>query len=195
MTRVNPGTRRCPNCGRDLENLAAAGAAEEPAPLAPARGPRAEGKRKAPPKPAAQRDPEAPLRSLALRPAEVRMLVAASPESIEPGLRVYEEDGREVGVGYRTAVGDIDLLARDDAGGLVVAMVAEGEPDKEAVLELLECIGFVRTQIAEVDQEVRGVMLVQGLSDSTRYAIAAFGGTLLSIKSWRVALTFEDLLV
>ena len=89
-------------------------------------------------------------------------------------------------------MGEIDLLAQDDAGGLVVVMVAEGEPDKELVLDLLQRIGFVRTQVARSGQEVRGLLLVERLSETTRYTIAALGGT-LSIKSWRVAVRFEDL--
>ena len=178
MTRVSAGVRRCPNCGRDLENVAAAPDVEVEAPsLAPARAPRA---------------PAAKLVSFTLQPADVRALVAATPELIEPGLRVYEEDGSPVGGSFPTAVGVIDLLAQDDAGGLVVAMVAEGEPDKESVLDLLQRIGFVRTQVAKSGQEVRGLLLVERLSETTRYTIAALGGT-VSIKSWRVTLAFEDL--
>jgi hypothetical protein len=191
MTRVSAGVRRCPNCGRDLENVAAAPDVEVEAPsLAPARAPR-EAKRKGEARERA-RAPAAKLASLTLQPAEIRALVAASPEWIEPGLRVYEEDGSPVGASFPTPVGVIDLLAEDDAGGLVVAMVADGEPDKELVLELLQRIGFVRTQVATSGQEVRGLLLVERLSDATRYTIAALGGT-LSVKSWRVALTFEDL--
>ncbi len=199
MTRVSAGVRRCPNCGRDLENAAAPADVEVEAPsLAPVRAPRPEGKRKAeareraPRAPAASTAPEAKLASLTLQPAEVRALVAASPEWIEPGLRVYEDGGSPVGAGFPTAVGEIDLLAQDDAGGLVVVMVADGEPDKELVLELLQRIGFVRTQVATSGQEVRGLLLVERLSEATRYTIAALGST-VSIKAWRVALTFEDL--
>jgi hypothetical protein len=186
MTRVSAGVRRCPNCGRDLENAAHPPDVEVEAPSLP-RAPRAEGKRKAQARERAPRVPAPKLASLTLQPAEVRALVAAAPELIEPGLRVYEEGGS-----FPTDVGVIDLLAQDDAGGLVVAMVAEGEPDKELVLDLLQRIGFVRTQVAKSGQEVRGLLLVERLSESTRYTIAALGGT-LSIKSWRVALTFEDL--
>jgi hypothetical protein len=191
--------RRCPNCGRDLENAAAPEEAEAPS-LSPVRAPRPEGKRKAEPRertpraPAAPPAPDAKLASLTLQPGEVRALVAASPEWIEPGLRVYEDDGSPVGAGFPTAVGEIDLLAQDDAGGLVVVTVADGDPDKELVLELLQRIGFVRTQVATSGQEVRGLLLVERLSDATRYTIAALGST-VSVKVWRVALTFEDLLV
>jgi hypothetical protein len=193
MTRVSAGTRRCPNCGRDLAYPA--GATEDEAPsLAPVPAPaRAEAKRKAEPKerPSQPRARAAKPVSFTLDPAQVRALVAASPELIEHGLRSHAPAGSP-GAGFPTAVGEIDLLARDDAGGLVVVMVAEGEPDKAAVLELLERIGFVRTEVAESGQEVRGVLLAERLSDPVRYTIAALGGT-VSVKSWRVALTFDDL--
>jgi len=176
MTRVSAGMRRCPNCGRDLENVthpAPATEVDDAQSLAP-------------------RAPAPKLASLTLQPAEIRALVAATPELIEPGLRVYQDGGSPVGRSFPTPVGEIDLLAQDDAGGLVVLMVAEGEPDKEAVLELLERIGFVRTQVAETGQEVRGLLLAERLSEPTRYTIAALGGT-VSIKSWRIALTFDDI--
>jgi hypothetical protein len=190
MTRVSAGTRRCPNCGRDLTHPAATADDVEAAPLAPARAPRPEGKRKAEPRERAPQAPKAPRAkpvSFTLDPAEVRALVAATPELIEPGLRVYQDSGS-----VPTAVGEIDLLAIDDAGGLVVVMVAEGEPGKDVVLELLERIGFVRTEVAEDGQEVRGLLLAERLPEPTRYTIAALGGT-VSVKSWRVGLTFDDL--
>lgn len=199
MTRVSAGTRRCPNCGRDI-TAPAAGADEVEAPsLSPVPVavpvPRAEGKRKAPAKERAPQAPQAPRApgpkpvSFTLDPDQVRVLVAATPALIEPGLRVYQDGGS-----VPTAVGEIDLLAVDDAGGLVVVMVAEGEPGKEVVLELLERIGFVRTQVAERGQEVRGLLLAERLPEPTRYTIAAVGDT-VSVKSWRVALTFDDLVV
>jgi hypothetical protein len=194
MTRVSAGMRRCPNCGRDLAHPAGAEDSEAPV-LAPAPVPRAEGKRKAEAReraPRAPRTPTSKLASLTLEPADVRVLVATNPEAVEAGLRVYQDGGRPVGVGFTTAVGEIDLLAQDDAGGLVVVTVADGEPDKDAVLELLQRIGFVRTQVAASGQEVRGLLLVERLSDPVRYTIAALGDT-VSVKTWRIALTFHEL--
>jgi hypothetical protein len=192
MTRVSAGTRRCPNCGRDITYPVTGDEVETPS-LAPVPAPRVEGKRKAAAKERAPQAPQAPRApspkpiSFTLDPAQVRTLVSATPALIEPGLRAYQDGGS-----VPTAVGEIDLLAVDDAGGLVVVMVAEGEPGKEVVLELLERIGFVRTQVAESGQEVRGLLVAERLSDSTRYTIAALGGA-VSVKSWRVALTFDDL--
>jgi hypothetical protein len=198
MTRVSAGMRRCPNCGRDLTHPVPD--ESEPPVLAPARPARAEGKRKAEARgrdpessrPPVSRPPAPKLPALTLDPLEVRALIAANPGWIERGLRVYEDGGRPLGAAFATPVGTIDLLARDDAGGLVVAMVAEGEPDKEMVLELLERIGYVRTQIADDGQEVRGLLLVERLPEPVRYAIAAVGDT-VSVRTWRIALTFEEL--
>jgi hypothetical protein len=195
MTRVSAGMRRCPNCGRDLAYPAASEGVETPA-LAPPRVPPVEGKPEAAARESAPRGSSTPPAkpAFSVRPADIRALVVATPELIEPGLRVYAGRGSAAGGSFPTAVGEIDLLAQDDAGGLVVVMVAEGEPDKEAVLELLERIGFVRTRVARSGQEVRGLLLAERLPEPTRYAVAALGGT-VSVKSWRVALTFDDLRV
>ena len=181
MTRVTAGMRRCPSCGRDLQNAGAYANSSPDVDLdAPALAPGAPG---AEGKPAATA--AGPV-SFTVEPAEVRALVASSPEWIEPGLRVHGD-----GVNFQTPVGAIDLLAQDDAGGLVVVMVV-GAPDKEIVLELLQRVGFVRTRVAKSGQEVRGLLLVERLSEPARYALAAVGDT-LSVKSWRVVLSFEPL--
>jgi hypothetical protein len=189
MTRISAGTRRCPNCGRDIAHPLAADDVEAPS-LAPVPAPRADGRRRVEAKSRAPQVPKAPRAKpvvFTLDPAEVRALVAATPELIEPGLRVYQDSGS-----VPTAVGEIDLLASDAAGGLVVVMVAEGEPGKDVVLALLERIGFVRTEVAEPGQEVRGLLLAERLPEATRYTIAALGGT-VSVKAWRVGLSFDDL--
>jgi hypothetical protein len=194
MTRVSAGMRRCPNCGRDLAHPLSTTEEEAPS-LAPVPAPRAPKKKAAaePKERATRAAPPAPRApALTLDPVEVRALVAANPAWVERGLRVYEEGGRPVGAAFSTPVGTIDLLGQDDAGGLLVLTVAEGEPSKEAVLEMLERIGYVRTQVAADGQEVRGMLLVERLPDPVRYAIAALGDT-LSVKAWRVALSFDEI--
>jgi hypothetical protein len=190
MTRVSAGMRRCPNCGRDLAHPLT----EEEAPsLAPVPAPRAAKKKAEPKERPTRAAPPAPRTpALTLDPVEVRALVAANPAWVERGLRLYEEGGRPVGAAFSTPVGTIDLLGQDDAGGLLVLTVAEGDPSKDTVLELLERIGYVRTQVAAEGQEVRGMLLVERLPDPVRYAIAALGDT-VSVKAWRVALSFDEL--
>jgi len=94
---------------------------------------------------------------------EVRGLLAERPELLEAGLRVHTEDDDEaVGVGFATAVGDIDVLARDSAGGWVIIVVAapgDGEGHgKELVGDLLQLMGWVRKHLGADGQEVRGIV-------------------------------------
>jgi hypothetical protein len=129
-----------------------------------------------------------------VRPADVRQMLVEQPELIEDGLQVYSEDGDPVGVGYETAVGDIDLLARDDAGGWVIVCVPEPDEGKEIVSDLLQRIGWVRRHLGESGEEVRGIVLLDALPDDLGYAAAAVAGT-VEFKLYQMALTLESVIV
>jgi hypothetical protein len=110
---------------------------------------------------------------------------------------VYKDaKSKPVGIRYESEVGEIDLLARDDSGGLVVVMVADEtvKGGKELVSDALERIGWVRLQVAESGQEVRAVVLTGAVPDDLSYAAAAVSGT-VAFKTYRVAVTFEDVIV
>ena len=63
---------------------------------------------------------------LAPDPAGLRTLLIEQPDALEPGLTLYcDDDGTPVGAEYSTGVGDIDLLATDSEGRLVVVMISE----------------------------------------------------------------------
>jgi len=124
-------------------------------------------------------------------PQEVRALVAEKPGLLEPGLRLWRDrSSKASGAGYQTAVGDIDLLAQDDAGSLLVVMVADADAGKDLVGEVLQRMGWVRKHLAKEGQEVRGVVLLGSLPDELRYAAAAVSDT-IGFKTWRVSLSFE----
>ena len=125
---------------------------------------------------------------------EIRALVAQQPELVESGLRDYEESGKAAGRSFSTPVGEIDLLALDDCGGLVAVMVAERDPGKEIVGELLQRMGWLRKHKASSGQEVRGVILLESMDEELEYAAAAVGET-ISFKTYRVALTFETVVL
>ena len=122
---------------------------------------------------------------------EVLTLVAEQPELIESGLRVHSDrKGEAVGVGFATDVGEIDLLARDSAGGWVLIVVAGDDPEKELVGELLQLMGWVRKHLGKKGQEVRAIVLLDTLPDDLGYAAAAVADS-LEFKRYRLALTFE----
>jgi hypothetical protein len=124
--------------------------------------------------------------------ASVRALVAEQPGLLEKGLGVHsDDDGNPVGVDFETPVGDIDLLARDTRGNLVVVMVPE-IPELDAVVpEIVQRIGWVRKHLADGD-EVRGIAVMENLPEAVGYAAAGVSG-MVTFKTFRVALTFQEI--
>ncbi|MCH7643640.1 MAG: hypothetical protein IH974_02305 [Myxococcales bacterium] len=126
-----------------------------------------------------------------LSPDGIRDLLIARPELIEEGLCLHT-DGDDAGSGARfeTSVGKIDLLARDDAAGWVIVLVAESGQGKELIGDLLQLMGWVRKHLSDEEQEVRGIVLVDSVPEDLGYAAAAVSDT-VEFKLYRVGLTFE----
>ena len=129
-----------------------------------------------------------------VRPEEVRRMLVGDPSMIEDGLQVYSEDGDPVGAGYATAVGKIDLLARDSAGAWVVVAVADAERGKEIVGDLLQRMGWVRRHLGKSGQEVRGIVLLDSLPDDLGYAAAAVADS-VEFKLYQLELSLESVIV
>jgi hypothetical protein len=148
----------------------------------------------APKKPAAQSPaPSGGAPLFAPDPAGLRALLTESPHILEPGLEVYRDDsGKPVGASYVSGVGEIDLLARDDSGELVVVMISEKGQGEELIGEVLQRVGWVRKHVGGGEAQVRGIVLCEEAPEGLSYAASAVAGT-VSFKTYRVALTFEDL--
>jgi hypothetical protein len=122
----------------------------------------------------------------------LRAMLAEQPGMIEPGLRVYQgDDGKPLGVGYASDVGDIDLLATDGSGDLVVVMISAAAQGETLVAEVLQRVGWVRKHVGEGKKRVRGIVLCQEPPAGLSYAAAAVADT-VAFKTFRVALTFQD---
>jgi hypothetical protein len=208
-TRIDEGARSCPNCGRTLTriHLGGQGPASQltpgkPTPLppptlppdeveldAPAGAPAAAASRQTAPAPARASDGVL----AALDPRGLRELLAANADLLEPGLRpLADERGAPVGVGYVSGVGEIDLLGVDAGGGLVAALVAEGnEKGGDLVAAILTRIGWVKKHVAQPGQEVRGLVLVQSPPEGLGYTAAAVSDT-VAFKTYRLSILLED---
>jgi RecB family endonuclease NucS len=105
-----------------------------------------------------------------------------------------DDEGAAVGAGYATDVGDIDLLASDRRGDLVVVMISEKEETEgeDLVSEVLRRLGWVRKHLGGGKKKVRGIVLCVDVPEDLSYAAAAVIDT-VAFKTYRVALTFEDL--
>jgi Holliday junction resolvase-like predicted endonuclease len=169
-------------------------AASKPeAPSKPA-APPARPAREPAPKPAATpHSREAPL--FAPDAAGLRALLAERPEALEEGLALYRtDDGKPLGPAHRSAVGEIDLIATDTDGALVVVLISEkgGNEGEALVAEVLKRIGWVRKHLGQGKKKVRGVVLCDSAPEDLSYAAAAVSDT-VRFKTYRVALAFDDL--
>ncbi len=127
-------------------------------------------------------------------PEQVRHLIVERPEVLEANLAVHvDQDGIEVGSGFETEVGEIDLLARSEAGDWVVVMVVAAPTDQEsAITGMIHRMGWVRKHLADGEQIVRGVVLTGGSSEELVYAATALKDS-VTFLGWRLSLDFETL--
>jgi uncharacterized Zn finger protein (UPF0148 family) len=143
--------------------------------------------------PLMQKRPEATVPVFALDAPGLRKLLAKQPDLLEPGLKlVVDKKGKPIDAGLSTAVGEIDLLARDESGGFVVVMIAgRGQVGEKFVAEILRRIGWVRKHLGKGQERVRGIVLAEQVPEDLGYASAAVAETVV-IKTYRVGLAIED---
>ncbi len=137
--------------------------------------------------------PSQPTFPLALESPQLAQLLVEQPELLEPGLGIYvDESGAEVGARYATEVGEIDLLARDQSGAVVVVMVAGSESAQAMISAMLQRLGWVRKHLLKNEQSVRGILVLERMDKEIGYAAAAVSDS-IDFKTWRLSLSFEHL--
>lgn len=128
---------------------------------------------------------------MAIDAEQLRHLIGEQPDLLESGLRVLGEEGRrQVGIGYGTEVGEIDLLARSESGDWVIVMVAGDDDGSTLVSDVLHRVGWVRKHLAEPGDRVRAILLLDRVDEALGYAAAAVSDT-ISFRTWRVSIQFE----
>jgi hypothetical protein len=131
-------------------------------------------------------------------PDEIRALIQDRPDCLEAGLSIYTDSKAEpVGLDYETDMGLVDLLARDEAGGLVLVLMGsrfdEGlhAKGRDLVSNALERVGWIREHVAEPDQEVRAIVLLELIPEDLCYSAAAVAET-VAFKTCRLEVSFTD---
>jgi RecB family endonuclease NucS len=132
----------------------------------------------------------APASPVALDAGGLRGLLSEQPGALEKGLRVFREDGKAVGAGYSSPVGEIDLLATDSAGNIVVVTLMEKNQGDELLADVLKRLGWARKHLAE-GKRVRGIVLCSQAPEDLSYTAAAVADT-VCFKTYRLALDFDD---
>ncbi len=212
-TQIRKGARTCPNCGGEAPAGAAFERSDAPGRLPaadlstardevgeldgledlPAVSPRTKKKKAKRTRKVAPAKASSQASLFAPDAASLRTLLSEQPEALEPGLCVLRDDtGTAIGAGYASGVGEIDLLAQDARGELVVVMISERDEGEELIAEVLQRIGWVRKHVGDDERRVRGIVLCEGVPENLGYAASAVADT-IRFKTYRVALTFDDL--
>jgi endonuclease len=103
--------------------------------------------------------------------AHLQELLAAAPEAIEPGLTLVRRE-------YPTAIGPIDLLCRDAAGG-VVAIEVKRRGEIDGVEQLARYIE--RLHLDSSLGQVRGVYVAQTVKPQARVLAEARGFDVVTV--------------
>lgn len=91
---------------------------------------------------------------------------------VEPGLRLYEEDGVR-GFEFDAGGRRIDILAIDKAGSLVVLELKVSRGYDRVVGQLLRYVNWIRQNVAEPGQLVRGMIVCRTMTPDLRLACAS----------------------
>ncbi len=107
-------------------------------------------------------------------------------------LQLYaDDDGQKVGQQFPTDVGPIDILAHDAANdALVVIELKKGRESDRVVGQVLRYMGWVKENLAESNQTVRGLIICQERDDRLKYAIRMVRD--VSVKCYKVDFKLMD---
>lgn len=101
---------------------------------------------------------------------------------------IYTEDGEPVGQQYPTDTGPMDLLAiKKDKSELLVLELKKGKASDVVVGQVLRYMGFVKEDLAEPHQTVRGVIIALEDDLRIRRALAAVS----NIQFFRYQISFK----
>jgi RecB family endonuclease NucS len=100
---------------------------------------------------------------------DLQRYLAENLDTVEQGLRLYEEDGIK-GIEFEAGGGRrIDILAVDKMGALVVLELKVSKGYDRVVGQLLRYMTWVRYNVAE-GQPVRGIIVCRNMTDDLKLA-------------------------
>lgn len=107
-------------------------------------------------------------------------------------LSIFEDDNGNIGKQYYTeSVGYIDILAKDSRGNFVVIELKKGRKNDEVIGQVLRYVGWVRENLAENGQEVRGMIIVRDKDSKLDYALKEISSTVFA-KLYKVSFKLSD---
>jgi len=119
---------------------------------------------------------------------DLRDFLARNLEIIEGGLVLYEDEGI-TGIEYDAGGRYIDILAIDNNGAYVVIELKVSRGYDRVIGQLLRYIGWVKANLAENNQLVRGIIVARSISEDLKIACSQVSGIELFEYKLSVALS------
>lgn len=120
----------------------------------------------------AEADAAAPGSTEFLLERDLQLYLAKNLERIEPGLKLYDEDGVR-GIEFEAGGGRrIDILATDKSGAFVVLELKVSRGYDRVVGQLLRYVNWVRHNLAD-GKPVRGIIVCRTMSEDLRLACSS----------------------
>lgn len=115
---------------------------------------------------------------------DLRSYLAKNLRALQSGLRVYEEDGI-TGIEFPVGGRFIDILAVDANGNLVVIELKVSRGYDRVVGQLMRYVAWIKKNLAESNQHVRGVIVAREISEDLLLACSMVPGLNCSSTSCR----------
>lgn len=100
---------------------------------------------------------------------DLQNFLAKNLNVIEPGLRLYEDEGIK-GIEFPVGGRFIDILAIDKDNNLVIIELKVSKGYDRVVGQLLRYMGWIKRNLAEHGQKVRGIIIARTISEDLRLA-------------------------
>jgi hypothetical protein len=131
-------------------------------------------------------DPE-PSREFAYE-SDLRSYLAKNLSVIEPGLKLYEDEGI-TGIEFPVGGRFIDILAISSKGDLVVIELKVSRGYDRVVGQLMRYMAWIRKNQADAEQQVRGVIVAREISEDLLLACSLLQNVQLFEYEMSLALT------
>ncbi|KMQ49655.1 putative multi-domain protein [Chitinispirillum alkaliphilum] len=104
---------------------------------------------------------------------DLQAFLAKNITVVENGLEIYtdEESGDVIGLEYPVGGRKIDILAKDKNGNLVVIELKVSKGYDRTVGQLLRYMSWIRENVAEEGQTVRGIIIANSISEDLKLAV------------------------
>jgi len=110
-------------------------------------------------------------------------------ESVEAGLKLYNQDGI-TGVEFPVGGRRIDILAVDAENNLVVLELKVSKGHDRVIGQILRYMGWLKENLAEDNQNVRGIIIAKDITSDLKWACSATQG--ISLREYSISFSLDE---